>query len=527
MVSGVAAAPDAAVLDAQTLRARMAAAEGAPNLNYSETVVGTTSDGSIISTHNHRADDDRITETRGPIRTSYGTYRGTDWHQNANGITVTDLPDPVPAAPLTEVATVQHAFSPIDAYVISELDAGGYGVREYVDPRSYLVLRRDDIRPAGTTTTTNTAYARFGTQFLPASWRVEDHSHHETTTYTRTRFHSGNISVADVARPAARQIVSLPPGKTSVDLHARFDGGQISVPVSIAGRTFFFLLDSGASALTIDPALAKQLGLELMNVRHEVAGNRFEAHDTVIPAIDVGGLRMHGVVASVVLLGMGRKPSDPVGLLGFDFLAGLAVRIDYEHQRVLAMNPHTYEPPSGTDVSAINLRLGSQVPMVDADLGGAISQRLIVDTGSPGAILLFDHFSRRHNDVLRSPIDDAATSLGIGGAFQSRPFRMRYVRLGRFAIGDLVADAVTSRSAYPQENDGLIGSDLLQFFTVDLNYAAGRIFLRARPTLKQFVSYAVTCRRFTSDISTESSENIPGPHSSKTRAPASRCASTS
>ena len=31
------------------------------------------------------------------------------------------------------------------------------------------------------------------------------------------------------------------------------------------------------------------------------------------------------------------------------------------------------------------------------------------------------------------------------------------------------ADTVASTGAYPQENDGLIGSDLLQFFTVDLN----------------------------------------------------------
>jgi hypothetical protein len=134
--------------------------------------------------------------------------------------------------------------------------------------------------------------------------------------------------------------------------------------------------------------------------------------------------------------------------------------------------------------------------MVNADLGGAMSQRLFVDTGSPSALLLFDYFSRQHGDVLRFPVDDivlssdptARTSMGIGGEFSSRSFRMRYVRLGRFSIADLVADAVTSRGAYPQDDDGLIGSDLLQFFTVDFDYAAGRMFLRARPTLRDFMS---------------------------------------
>jgi len=204
---------------------------------------------------------------------------------------------------------------------------------------------------------------------------------------------------------------------------------------------------------------------------------------------------MHDVVASVVPLGMGRKPTDPAGLLGFDFLAELAVRIDYEHQRVLAMDPRSYEPRAERTYRRSRFGLAPS-PDGHANLGGAISQRLIVDTGSPSALLLFDYFSRRHGDVLRFPLDDivlssdpaARTSLGIGGDFQSRPFRMRYVGLGHFSIAGLVADTVTSRGAYPQDDDGLIGSDLLQFFTVDLDYAAGRIFLRARPTLIHFVS---------------------------------------
>jgi predicted aspartyl protease len=496
MVSGVAAAPDALVPDAQTLRARMAEAAGAPNLNFSETIVGTGNEGQVISTHYRRGEDELTAVTRGAIRTSYGTERGADWHQNANGITVPDLPDPGFVAHVKVVTTVKRVSSPLDAYVLTELNRSGYGMREYLDPDTGLVLRRDEISAAGTTITTNTSYARYGTQLLPASWRVEDHPFNDTMAYARTRFVAGKTSVADVSKPPTRQIVSLPAGMAAVDLHAHFEDGQISLPVSIAGRTLFFLLDSGASALTIDPGVAKELGLTLANARTEVAGNRFEAHDTVIPAIDISGLKMHNVVASVVPLGMGRKPTDPAGLLGFDFLAELAVHIDYEHQRVLAMDPRSYKPPSGTDVAALQVRLSSQVPMVNADIGGAISQRLIVDTGSPSALLLFDYFSRRHGDVLRFPLDDIVlasnpatrTSPGIGGDFKSRPFRMRYVGLGHFSIAGVVADAVTSRGAYPQDDDGLMGSDLLQFFTVDLDYAAGRMFLRARPTLIHFVS---------------------------------------
>jgi len=491
MVSGVAAAPEATAPDAPTLRARMDAAAGPPNGNYRETIVEQGNGSAAVSTHYRRGEDELITVARGPIHSSYGSQRGVDWHQNSNGITVPDLPDPGLAAPVKTVTTVKRVSAPLDAYVLTELDSSGYGMREYIDSGNYLVLRHDDIGAAGTTTTTNTSYARYGTQLLPASWRVEDRPFKQTMTYTRTRFVAGNTSAADVAKPAARQIVSLPAGIAVIDLHAHFEGGQISVPVSIAGRTFFFLLDSGASALTIDPGVAKELGLTLVNARPEVAGKRYQAHDTVIPAIDVRGLQMHDIVASVVPLGMGRKPTDPAGLLGFDFLAQLAVRIDYEHQRVLAMDPRSYEPPSGPDVAALPLRLGSQVPMVNADLGGAISQRLIVDTGSPSALLLFDYFSRRHGDVLRFPLDDSArssdpaagTSPGIGGDFKSRPFRMRYVGLGHFSIAGVVADAVTSRGTYPQDDDGLIGSDLLQFFTVDLDYAAGRMFLRARPAL--------------------------------------------
>jgi hypothetical protein len=236
---------------------------------------------------------------------------------------------------------------------------------------------------------------------------------------------------------------------TTVDLHARFEEGRIVVPVAIAGRTLYFLLDSGASAITIDPSVAKLLGLALVNESHEIAGKRFETHDTIIPAIDVGGLQMHDVAASAVSLGMGSKPSDPVGLLGFDFLAGLAVRIDYEHKRVLAMDTRSYVPPAGEDVSALDVRLGSQVPMISAKLGGAEAERLIVDTGSGGALLLFDYFARRHSDVLRFRLGDVAgpdpasdASSGIGGEFASRPYRLRDVRIGHFSISDPIADVV-------------------------------------------------------------------------------------
>lgn len=94
MVSGVAADPRAALPDAQTLRARMAAATGVANLNFSETIVETNDAGQVISTHYRRGEDELTTAARGPIQTSYGTQRGVDWHQNANGITVPDLPDP-------------------------------------------------------------------------------------------------------------------------------------------------------------------------------------------------------------------------------------------------------------------------------------------------------------------------------------------------------------------------------------------------------------------------------------------------
>lgn len=390
-----------------------------------------------------------------------------------------DVPDPQSKAPLAS-ATVKRVYSPLDAYVLSELDSFGYGVRDYVDPISYLVLRRDEI----------------GSQLLPAAWRLEDRAFNDSMTYARTRFVAGKTREADVSEPRSRQIVSLPAGSATIDLHARFEGDHISVPVAIAGRTFFFLLDSGASAITIDSTVAKQLGLVLVNANHEIASKRYETHDTLIPAMNVAGLHMRDVVVSVLPLAMGRKPSDPVGLLGFDFLAQLAVRIDYEHKRVLAMDARSYEPPSGADVSALDIRLVSQVPMVSANLGGAVTQRLIVDTGSPSALLLFDYFSRRHGDVLRTRLDDvllssdpaAGTSSGIGGEFTSSPFRMRYVRIGHFSLADLVADVVTSRGAYPQDDDGLIGGGLLQFFTVDLDYAAGRIFLRARAALTNFVS---------------------------------------
>ena len=149
IVSGMPAAPDSVLPDAQALQAQMDVAMGPPSGNYRETIVGTGDEGVTVSSRYRRGDDELVTRTRGPIRTSYGTYRGTDWHQDANGISVADEPDPGPVARLKTTASVQRVSSPVDAYVLTELDGSGNGTRDYVDPASYLVLRHDQIGAAG------------------------------------------------------------------------------------------------------------------------------------------------------------------------------------------------------------------------------------------------------------------------------------------------------------------------------------------------------------------------------------------
>jgi hypothetical protein len=118
--------------------------------------------------------------------------------------------------------------------------------------------------------------------------------------------------------------------------------------------------------------------------------------------------------------------------------------------------------------------------MTDVTINGALAERFIVDTGGVGTFLLFDYFARRHPEALANQADGSRRPVrfhGIGGAFDTRSYRIAALELGNIRFTDFVGYRVTSAGSYAGAADGLIGDVFLRMFTLGIDYGNSRIYL--------------------------------------------------
>ena len=118
--------------------------------------------------------DWREVDTFGPFATQRGELHGQHWFRNRNGETVLAADDPGKAVKDRFTKTVTRVSAPVDAYVISELNAHGSGERTFVDPTTWRIVRTEDIseyakRSPRTTTSVRPAAIRVHGTSLPTT----------------------------------------------------------------------------------------------------------------------------------------------------------------------------------------------------------------------------------------------------------------------------------------------------------------------------------------------------------------------
>ncbi len=462
------------VPDAATLLDRVQKADGTTPDNVRSVIRRHGSDGDTVETIYRSAKNVRRVWTDGPITSESGTYGSDDWTRDENGLTVLDEPDPDTASDDDAAPTVTRRSSP-DAYVIARLEKNGYGTRTFIDPATYRVMREETIRATGTTTTTYTAYQTYGTATVATKWTTSDSATSASTDYERTEYVIGAVTPADLKPAPPRKIFTLPDKVSQAVLPTDFDGGEILVHADIAGHRSDFVLDTGAAGIFITEGKAKQLGLTTYNPRrNDVNAGAFTQREAIIPKIQIGPVALHDVVVTII---PSVGDSDNVGLLGFDFLAELGVRIDYEQQNVTVIDPAHLTPPADKNVFQIDVRLGSFQPMTSVVFDGERADRMVVDTGGAGTFMLQDHFTSRHPHVLHTRAVSSTRFTGVGGDFKTDSWRMKHISWGPVDFVDFIGYHVTSKQSYTDDADGAIGYDLLRYFTVVLDYMDGRIYL--------------------------------------------------
>ncbi len=341
--------------------------------------------------------------------------------------------------------------------------------REQITTNGTIVTTYDDVRPD---------HGRTFAHHL----HVENGLARTTSDLHVTEYVPDDVPDADVAIPKPRRaLVAFPSGVSSVDLPAKFGRSHIYVRVTIGGRGLDFVLDSGAGGITIDSTVARELRLPAFQEHSNVAAGRYTTARTIIPEMHVGSLVMHDVAAQEVPQGWKTgEDVKEVGLLGFDFLAELGVTVDYENKRVTVVPGASYVPPVDPSAIPLDVRLGAGQPRATVSLNGAIGERWILDTGGSTTVIVFDYFARRHPEALRD--EDASGEAhrhlyGIGGDIDAEPVRITSLKLASVNFTGIVGYRVTGRGTYAQNDDGLVGVEVLHLFTLGFDYPHSRIYL--------------------------------------------------
>jgi hypothetical protein len=256
------------------------------------------------------------------------------------------------------------------------------------------------------------------------------------------------------------------------------------VRVNVGGRGLDFILDSGSSGIALDEGVARELGLPLYapESNAENAG-RYTAQTLIVPQMRIGELTMNDVVVQTAPNLDEEVPGQykTVGLLGFDFIGALLLKLDYENQSVTAYGADSsFTPPVDAATSVLDVRLGDGTPNTDVTIAGALGDHFTVDTGGAEGLMLFDNFTRRHPELLVHPIqtDPDLGFSGVGGNFDVQAYNLPDVLLGTIHFTDIDAFAVTTKTAYADDDDdGTIGPAFLSLFDVYLDYAKSKIDL--------------------------------------------------
>jgi len=485
-----ASAAAAEALSAEELLARWRAATGADRKLDAERehwAIRLSSLDGTVDILRHGADQESDM-TLGPFRSAHGTSHGQRWHQNDNGETILDRPEPSQTEkPVTQ--SVARVREPVDAWELATTFASGHVTKLYYDPHTYYLIRSERT-VAGHTS--HVSYDDFRTDAAgrTRAWHYfgGDDRPDNDFDYRLVRDDvAPELADTDLTIPRDRRLlVEFPAGQSEVRLPARIENGRIYVRLEVAGRGLDFLLDTGCAALTINDDVARELGLAVYGQTTQTVAGSFVSGRVIVPALSIGGLTMRDVVMRTVPLASNEAhDTRVVGLLGFDFLDALGLKIDYANGTVDAVRPGLIEAPAGAD--ALDVRLNSGAPVARAAIGDATGDDFILDTGAAFSYVLFQRFARAHPEALESEPGAVRYGTGVGGTISFRPIAAKRITLGALQFDDAAGVEALSPNALGFDNeDGLIGADILRQFTVYLDYGASRVYL-APPDREQAV----------------------------------------
>lgn len=260
------------------------------------------------------------------------------------------------------------------------------------------------------------------------------------------------------------------------------------VDVHIAGSApQQFLFDTGSNESLIDPSLAKELSFKTLQATegNQGVGNTRTTFIQYVPPVceEAAG----AAVPDIHFIGFDLSTISSVegipvrGTVGGEFIHHFVFVLDYEHHRMQALDPASFEYHGDGIVLpiAIDGQIFTKVRLRKRS-GEVVTGTFYVDTGTRTALSLNEPFTRVNHLLDGETVIPVATlGVGVGGESLASVYRIGDVEIGGLHFHDVVATASHDEKGVFADPDlaGIIGGDLLRKFTVILDYPHKRVIL--------------------------------------------------
>jgi hypothetical protein len=352
----------------------------------------------------------------------------------------------------------------------------------YFDTTSYLLRRSDIIKPDGTAKTMISDYRDVD--------GVKEAYHQEITDFSTGMKQVVNLTLVETNHPVDTTLFASPSddikdfhfieGNKAENIPFQYIEKHIYLPVTINGQQRLWVLDSGAGATVIEKGYADELGLELQGgLTGKGAGNLVDYSFTTLPPFSVRGLEFSAQKAVVIDIAwlfrqwIGMKIA---GILGYDFLSRLVIKIDYANQLISFYDPEEFSY-SGDGMIIDAPITGSNMFHVPLTVGKEHGGMWNLDLGAGG--VGFHYPYAKEHKLLEMPGVDRIGA-GAGGSHKERAVRFATVTFAGFTVPDMVVTFPTEEVEGAFSHSGLtgnIGNELLQHFTLYLDYARERVIV--------------------------------------------------
>ena len=225
-------------------------------------------------------------------------------------------------------------------------------------------------------------------------------------------------------------------GRSAEDIPFDYIENHIYLPLEVAGKVRMWILDSGAGKTIISKKFVEELGLEVEgDIKGQGVGNLLDVSFATIPPHSLPGLNFSEQKAAVIEIsdlfytwvGM-----DIAGILGYDFLSRLVVKIDYARELVSFYDPDEFEYRGpGTVIEAPLSANKFHVPIiVDGEHRGLWH----LDVGAGGMAFHYP-YAKEHGFLDKPGV--IRLGAGAGGTVEMKTQLFQSVEFGGYTVKNI------------------------------------------------------------------------------------------